>query len=203
MHTPFRVKGGLQEMWYSIGVNPLTYINDAFRRHTLVTLALDTISCAKSVKICVKLSQIEEYKKTVKKPAVYHRAWGLKCTQRGDFKGGCPPLRNGCFWRLAQPLATFWNLCGFRVPGNDILALDWGPNSVVVYSRWSSSGFCMRSAGLNERQSLPQKAKVASNLDGYQFRNGSGQLSGYDMPRNVDPSVKKGVGLKQLAYCML
>ena len=27
------------------------------------------------------------------------------------------------------------------------------------------------------------------------------QLSGYDMPRNVDPSVKKGVGLKQLAYC--
>ena len=24
-----------------------------------------------------------------------------------------------------------------------------------------------------------------------------------DMPRNVDPSVKKGVGLKQLAYCML
>ena len=30
-----------------------------------------------------------------------------------------------------------------------------------------------------------------------------GQLSGYDMPRNVDPSVKKGVGLKQLAYCML
>ena len=29
-----------------------------------------------------------------------------------------------------------------------------------------------------------------------QFRNGSGQLSGYDMPRNVDPSVKKGVGLK-------
>ena len=32
---------------------------------------------------------------------------------------------------------------------------------------------------------------------------GSGQLSGYDMPRNVDPSVKMGVGLKQLAYCML
>ena len=29
------------------------------------------------------------------------------------------------------------------------------------------------------------------------------QLSGYDMPRNVDPSVKKGVSLKQLAYCML
>ena len=29
-----------------------------------------------------------------------------------------------------------------------------------------------------------------------QFRNGrSGQLSGNDMPRNVDPSVKKGVGL--------
>ena len=36
-----------------------------------------------------------------------------------------------------------------------------------------------------------------------QFRNGSGQHSGYDIPRNVDPSVKKGVGLKQFAYCML
>ena len=45
----------------------------------------------------------------------------------------------------------------------------------------------------------PKKAKVAA----LQFRNGIGQLSGYDMPRNVDPSVKKGVGLKQLAYCML
>ena len=39
----------------------------------------------------VKLSQIEEYKKTVKKPAVFRRAWGLKRTQRGDFKGGVPP----------------------------------------------------------------------------------------------------------------
>ena len=44
---------------------------------------------------------------------------------------------------------------------------------------------------------------VARHLNQFQFRNGSGQLSGYDMPRNVDPSAKKGVGLKQLAYCML
>ena len=65
----------------------------------------------------VKLSQIEEYKK----PAVFRRTWGLKCTQRGDFKG-VSPLEAG--FEGAQPLATFWNLCGFRVPGNDILALD-------------------------------------------------------------------------------
>ena len=58
--------------------------------------------------------------------------------------------------------------------------------------------FLYRSAGLNERQSLTKKAKVAAILVAW-----SGQLSGYDMPRNVDPSVKKGVGLKQLAYCML
>ena len=38
----------------------------------------------------VKLSQIEEYKKNSKKPAVFRRAWGLKCTQRGDFKEGVP-----------------------------------------------------------------------------------------------------------------
>ena len=33
----------------------------------------------------VKLSQIE-----YKKPAVFRRAWGLKYTQRGDFKGAAP-----------------------------------------------------------------------------------------------------------------
>ena len=32
------------------------------------------------------------------------------------------PLEAG--FEGAQPLGTFWNLCGFRVPGNDILALD-------------------------------------------------------------------------------
>ena len=33
---------------------------------------------------------------------------------------GVSPLEAG--FEGAQPLATFWNLCGFRVPG--ILALD-------------------------------------------------------------------------------
>ena len=49
----------------------------------------------------------------------------------------------------------------------------------------------------------PKKPRSQQFSGFMQFRNGSGQLSGYDMPRNVDPSVKKGVGLKQLAYCML
>ena len=37
----------------------------------------------------VKLSQIEEYKKNSKKPAVFLLP-GVKCTQRGDFKEGVP-----------------------------------------------------------------------------------------------------------------
>ena len=72
----------------------------------------------------------------------------------------------------------------------------------MLYTHLVITRFLYRSAGLNERQSLPKKAKVAA-IEWLQFRNGSGQLSSYDMPRNVDPSVKKGVGLKQLAYCML
>ena len=42
------------------------------------------------------------------------------------------------------------------------------------------------------------KAKVTALL-WLQFQNGSGQLSGYDMPRNVDPSVEKGVGFSGVA----
>ena len=106
----------------------------------------------------VKLSQIEEYKKPLKKPAVFRRAWGLKYTQRGGFKGGCPPLEAG--FEGAQPLATFWNLCGFRVPGNDILALD--EVQTVLYTHMVITRFLYRSAGLNELQSLPKKAKVAA-----------------------------------------
>ena len=45
----------------------------------------------------------------------------IKHTQRGDFKGVFP-LEAG--FEGAQPLTTFWNLCDFRVPRNDILALD-------------------------------------------------------------------------------
>ena len=98
----------------------------------------------------VKLSQNEEYKNR-KKPAVIRRAWGLKRTQLGDFKAG---------FEGAQPLTTFWNLCGFRVPGNDILALN--EVQTVLYTHMVITRFLYRSAGLNERQSLPQKAKVAA-----------------------------------------
>ena len=113
---------------------------------------------------------------------------------RGDFKGGVPLEAR---FEGAQPLATFWNLHGFRVPGNDVLALD--EVQTVLYTHLVITRFLNRSAGLNERQVCPKKPR----LQWLQFRNGIGQLSGYDMPRNVDPSVKKGVGLKQLAYCML
>ena len=103
--------------------------NTCFRYHNL----------CKKYKNMVKLSQIEEYKNRKKKTAVFHCAWGLKRTQWGDFKG-VSPLEAG--FEGAQPLATFWNLCGFRVPGNDILALD--EVQTVLYTHiWSSPGFCI------------------------------------------------------------
>ena len=40
----------------------------------------------------------------------------------------------------AQPLAAFWNLYGFRVPGNDILALD-EVQTVLYTLTWPSPGF--------------------------------------------------------------
>ena len=48
----------------------------------------------------------------------------------------------------------------FRVPGNDILALD--EVQTVLYTHMVITRFLYRSAGLNERQSLPKKAKVAA-----------------------------------------
>ena len=104
----------------------------------------------------VKLSQIEEYKKPFKKPAVFRRAWGLKRTHGGILRG--IPLRWGSKGHSPSPL--FWNLHGFRVPGNDILALDEA--QTVLYTHMVITRFLYQSAGLNERQSLPQKAKVAA-----------------------------------------
>ena len=60
------------------------------------------------------------------------------------------PLEAG--FEGAQSLATFLNLCGFRVPGNDILALD--EVQTVLYTHMVITRFLYRSAGLNELQSL-------------------------------------------------
>ena len=51
-------------------------------------------------------------------------------------------------------------MSGFRVPGNDILALD--EVQTVLYTHMVITRFLYRSAGLNELQSLPKKAKVAA-----------------------------------------
>ena len=67
---------------------------------------------------------------------------------------GVSPLEAG--FEGVQPLATFWNLHGFRVPRNDILALD--EVQTVLYTHMVITRFLYRSAGLNERQSLPKKA---------------------------------------------
>ena len=56
----------------------------------------------------------------------------------------------------AQPSATFWNLCGFT----EMTALD--EVQTVLYTHLAITRFLYRSAGLNERQSLPKKAKVAA-----------------------------------------
>ena len=47
---------------------------------------------------------------------------GTKTYTMGGILRGVSPLEVG--FEGAQPLSTFWNLCGFRVPGNDILALN-------------------------------------------------------------------------------
>ena len=56
------------------------------------------------------------------------------------------PLEAG--FEGAQSLATFWNLHGFRVPGNDILALD--EVQTVLYTHMVITRFLYQSAGLNE-----------------------------------------------------
>ena len=98
----------------------------------------------------VKLSQIEEYKKPLKKQRFLPRL-GTKIYTTGGILRGVSPLD-----RRAQPLATFWNLCGFRVPGNDILALD--EVQTVLYTHMVITRFLYWSAGLNELQSLPKKS---------------------------------------------
>ena len=71
----------------------------------------------------MKLSQIENAKNRKKTSGFSSNALGTKIYTRGGFCIGCPPLEAG--FEGAQPKkATFLNLCGFRVPGNDILALD-------------------------------------------------------------------------------
>ena len=84
------------------------------------------LTCAKSVKYD-KIKPNWRIQKNVKKPVVFRRTWGLKRTHGEILRGY--PLEAG--FEGAEPLATFWNLCGFSVPGNDILVLRWGLNSVV------------------------------------------------------------------------
>ena len=48
----------------------------------------------------------------------------------------------------------------------------------------------------------PKKPR-SQQFSGFSSEMGVANSAVNDMPRNVDPSVKKGVGLKQLAYCML
>ena len=77
----------------------------------------------------VKLSQIEEYKNR-KKPAVFRRAWGLKCTHGGILRG-VSPLRRGSNREGAQPLATFWTFARLQGARKWRSGTRWGPNSVV------------------------------------------------------------------------
>ena len=93
-----------------------------------------------------------------KKNSGFSPRLGTKMYTTGGILRGVSPLEAG--FKGAQPLATFWNLCGFRVPGNDILALD--EVQTVLYTHMVITRFLYRSAGLNERQSLPKKAKVAA-----------------------------------------
>ena len=96
--------------------------------------------------------------KNRKKTSGFSPRLGTKIYTTGGILRGVSPLEAG--FEGAQPLATFWNLSGFRVPGNDILALD--EVETVLYTHMVITRFLYRSAGLNELQSLPKKAKVAA-----------------------------------------
>ena len=96
--------------------------------------------------------------KNRKKTSGFSPRLGTKIYTMGGILRGVSPLEAG--FEGAQPLATFWNLCGFRVPGNDILALD--EVQTVLYTHMVITRFLYQSAGLNELQSLPKKAKVAA-----------------------------------------
>ena len=72
----------------------------------------------------------------------------------GGILRGMSPIEAG--FEGEQPLATFRNLHGFRVPGNDVLALD--EVQTVLYTHMVITRFLYQSAGLNEHQSLPKKA---------------------------------------------
>ena len=134
----------------------------------------------------VKLSQIE-YKKTTG----FSPRRGTKVYTRGILRG-FPPLRAG--FEGAQSLANFY--C-FRVPGNDILALD--EVQTVLYTHLVITRFLYRSAGLNKRQSLPK----ISNSSGFSSEMGVANLVVVTCPETLTHQLKKGVGLKQLAYCIL
>ena len=76
-----------------------------------------------------------------------------KYTPGGILRGGV--LEAG--FEGAQPLATFLNLCGFRVPGNDILALD--EVQTVLYTHMVKTRFLYRSAGLHFFKVCPKKPR--------------------------------------------
>ena len=134
----------------------------------------------------VKLSQIEEYKKLFKKPAAFHRAWGLKRTHGGILRG-CPPLEAG--FEGAQPLTTFWNLHGFRVPGNDVLALD--EVQTVLYTHMVITRFLYQSAGLNERQSICPKKPRSQQFSGFSSEMGVANSVVMTCPETLTHQLKR------------
>ena len=96
-----------------------------------------------------------------------------KSWHNGVFQGGASPLE-WCYLRQSTS-PTFWTfLHGFRVPGNDILALDEGPNSVVCHMVTTRFLYrhCQQARSVTRFRSLPNriaadKANVASNFSGF------------------------------------
>ena len=134
----------------------------------------------------VKLSQIEEYKKTVKKNSSFSPRLGTKTYTRGDFKG-VSPLEAG--FEGAQPLATFWNLHGFRVPGNDVLALD--EVQTVLYTHMVITRFLYQSAGLNERQSICPKNPRSQQFSGFSSEMGVANSVVMTCPETLTHQLKR------------
>ena len=88
----------------------------------------------------------------------------------------------------AKPLATFWNLHGLRVPGNDVLALD--EVQTVLYTYMVITRFLYRSAGLNERQSLPKKP-MSQQFSGFSSEMGVANSVVMTCPETLTHQLKR------------
>ena len=138
----------------------------------------------------LKYGEIEpnwRIQKTVKKPAVFSPHLGTKIYTTGGILRGVSPLEAG--FEGAQPLATFWNLCGFRVPGNDILALD--EVQTVLYTHMVITRFLYQSAWPEWTSKVAQKKPRSQQFSGFSSEMGVANSVVMTCPETLTHQLKR------------